>query len=175
MHECCWRWLGCPSDSAVLLVCAQDPASQLSWFNYLVCDPAASEPGEFERAGSNATYLWPLNRLTRLSWDALRPVVEAALATSPAQWRDELWPANANTFFLLPGGQVARGNASLPRWSCPNVLDPPPYKQEVRQAATARVSCTARRLASAVAARRSSTSAMCRGSCLPPQPRASCC
>ena len=109
----------------------QDPASQLSWFNYVVCDPAASEPGEFEQEGRDAPYIWALNRNTRLTWDALRPAVEAALTTTPALWREHLWPANTNAFYLLPGGQLARGNASLPRWSCPNVPVPRPHTQEV--------------------------------------------
>ena len=107
-------------------LCVQDPASQLSWFNYLVCDPAASEPGRFEQEGRDGRYLWQLNRNTHLTWDALRPAVAAALATTPAQWRDELWPANANTFYLLPGGQVARGNASLPRSGCPTPVGAAP-------------------------------------------------
>ena len=60
-------------------VCLQDPSTQLLWWNLVICDPQASEPGIYEAAG------WAdASGYARYRWVGVRCAVHAVLHAGQA-------------------------------------------------------------------------------------------
>lgn len=98
--------------------CPQDPDLVTSWWTLQVSDPALSQPGPYEAAKQEPVQFWARDRNARVPWDALRLVLEAAVAEAPLGGTDAYRAAAAagnHSWTVLPGRRLVRaGGAEQP-------------------------------------------------------------
>lgn len=89
----------------------QDPSSQLLWWLAVVCDPAISQPGQAEVAGTGKPPWWPRDRSSRVPWQALEAILAelAAVGGDRQRYLDDYYTRWLHRFNVGAAGVVSRG------------------------------------------------------------------
>ena len=120
----CWC-AAAPCRTALMLhppaVLVQDNDTAVLWWLISVCDPKASTPGEQEARGVGTPSRWPRDRNLRVSWGALRRVLETVVEVDGdmreyrRRWEEGRW-----WWWLGRGGSMEHvGPGRATRMRCP--------------------------------------------------------